>query len=71
MTRLLGRTDEGRINPTPRPASAVGDAGKKMQKYDVAFFVPVYLNIGNKWGLLCGNCHGEYKEKTLKLNNKV
>ena len=37
MTSLLGRTDgwtdgqmEGRSDPTPRPASAVGDAGKNM-----------------------------------------
>ena len=52
MTSLLGRTDgqtdgqtDGRSDPTPRPAFAVGDAGKNSYISPERVFVQTYLKI--------------------------
>ena len=44
MTSLLGRTD-GRSDPTPRPAFAVGDAGKNAVWYQLRFKSPLSHNF--------------------------
>ena len=54
MTNLLGRTD-GQSDPTPRPASAVGDAGKNEGWLHVCIQKKLngYINLIFKNGNFC------------------